>query len=84
LQHLLSEYFIKSIEVQYKHLNKNGLIIHSLWYGSGEESFEGLLNIYYTEKDVREILGDKFEVIVLERYTEMEKDDSLYVIARVK
>lgn len=61
-----------------------GIIIHSLWYGSGEESFEGMLNIYYTEKDVKELLEDHFEILDLKRYTEMDKDDSLYVIARVK
>ena len=84
LQHVTKEGMIKSISQQYKHLNKNGIIIHSLWYGSGEESFDGMLNIYYTEKDVKEFLGDQFEILELERYTEMDKNDSLYFIARVK
>lgn len=84
LPHLSSEDVIKSLEVQHKHLNQNGIIIHSLWYGSGEDSIEGFLNIYYTDKEVKELVESKFEILEIERYTEIEENDSLYFIARVK
>jgi ribosomal protein S18 acetylase RimI-like enzyme len=33
---------------------------------------------------IKKIIGDNYEVLEIKRYTEMEEDDSMYVILRLK
>lgn len=82
LHHLSKDEFKKSLKNQTEVLNNNGLLFHSLWYGDKEESFSGLRFVYYTENTIPEIIGLNLEVLEIKRYTEMEKDDSMYIILR--
>lgn len=81
LQHLSKEDMTASINKQLKCLNQDGMIIHTLWFGEGEESYNGLRFVYYNEEDVKSLLGKDFD-ITIKRYTEMDTDDSLLVIGR--
>jgi len=38
--------------------------------------------VYYTEETLQSLIGNEFKVIDIQRYTEMEADDSLYIVLR--
>ena len=87
LQHLTREDFIKSLKNQKSHLEKDGIIFMTLWHGEHQEELmlDGQLRFtYYEEKDIKEIAGDDFEVLTLERYTESEDMDSILVVLKAK
>lgn len=84
LYHLTEDELIKSFEQQWDILNKNGILFHSLWKGEGKETSHGLDFVYYTEEKLRKIISNKFEILEIESYEEMGKDDSLYIILRKK
>lgn len=84
LHHLTSEDLKKSLKKQSAVLKSNGLLFFSLWYGDKEESFSGLRFVYYTEETIKKIIGDKYKVLEIKQYSEMEKDDSMYIILRKK
>lgn len=65
-------------------LNPLGVLFHSFWYGNREEFLHGLRFRYYTEEMIRRIVEPRFEVLAVERYTEMEKDDSIYLVLRAR
>ena len=83
LQHLTKQQFIQSLDNQKSHLNAQGIIFFSLWYGEHIEElmFDGQLRFtYYTEKDIEDIVKDDFNILNLERYTESDDMDSLLVV----
>jgi SAM-dependent methyltransferase len=87
LYHLTREELRSSLRQQARVLNPGGVLFHSLWYGDGEQDMHGLHFVYYTEATFGELvdadeLGAEFEVIETARYTEMEQDDSFYVVLR--
>lgn len=85
LQHLTLEGFKKSLKSQKEHLKDGGILFATLWYGEYREEvfFEGELRFtYYTEKDIREIVGEEFLIEKLERYEELEAGDSLLMVLR--
>ncbi len=84
LQHLTVEDLKTSIQRQSQVLNEKGIIFHSFWYGDSEEDYDGLRFVYYTEEILKEIFGTSFQVILTSRYTEMEENDSVYIIGRKK
>jgi len=84
LHHLTKEDLIKSLQRQKEILNPNGIAFHSFWKGNKTENMEGLLFTYYEIEDLKKITEDDFEILAIETYTEMEKDDSIYVILRNK
>ena len=45
------------------------------------EEHHGLTFVYQTEGSIRSLMRELFTVIDIVVYTEMEKDDSLYVLA---
>ncbi len=81
LQHLSGQDMVKSLQKQYDLLEEGGLIFHTLWYGAGEESFNGLHFTYYDEKALESICQGLFSCTML-RYTEMDQDDSILLIGR--
>ena len=83
LHHLTNEQLEKSLLRQKEVLSKDGLIMHSFWRGDGVEEHHGLRFVYQTEASIREILGESFDSVNVVTYTEMEDDDSLYVLATV-
>lgn len=63
-------------------LKPGGYAFHSFWYGDEVEEVEVLLFHQHTKKSLRSTVEPYFEVLVLRRYTEMETDDSLFVILK--
>ena len=82
LIHLTREELKQSIKRQAAILESEGIICHSFWRGDKEENYNGLLSIYYTEKQLQKLFEDSFIIIKIEKYKEMEPLDSLYIIAR--
>ena len=83
LHHLTDEQLRKSLLRQKEALSRNGLVMHSFWRGDGVEEHHGLKFIYQTEDSIRAIFSDSFNSVNVSIYTEMEDDDSLYVLAAV-
>ena len=86
LQHLTVEEFIESLNNQGDHLNFDGVLIFTLWKGEHKESlmFDGDLRfIYYNEMVLNQIIPEQFQVQEMKTYTEMESDDSLFVVLRL-
>jgi cyclopropane fatty-acyl-phospholipid synthase-like methyltransferase len=84
LHHLVREDLERSIDRQKEVLTDGGVVAHSFWFGSGVEEHEGLLFTYYTESDLKDIFGDDFKILTMERYEELEPDDSVFVVLRKK
>ncbi len=82
LHHLTKPQLKESLQQQARALNSLGILLHSFWYGDKVEEFSGLRFIYYTEVSLSEVIGDEYEIIESERYTEMEVNDSFYVVLR--
>lgn len=82
LYHLTREQLRHSLEQQERVLRPGGLALHSFWYGDNEEEMHGLHFAYYNEEQLRAIAELHYEVVQIERYTEMETDDSLYILLR--
>jgi trans-aconitate methyltransferase len=82
LHHLPRLDLHRSFSRQSELLTAGGLLMHSFWYGDTEEEMDGLRFVYYTEDALLDIIGPGFEVVAIERYTEMENDDSFYVLLR--
>lgn len=82
LHHLDHEGLGASIKEQAARLNDQGIIFHSFWYGDGQEDYDGLRFVYYKEEALKVLFNDLFEVLLVERYTEMDEGDSLYIIGK--
>ena len=82
LQHLTKSEFIQSLKKQKELLNPNGILFHSLWQGDYEEFFGNLLFVYYTRENLTNIVRNDFDIIEMNFYTEMEEEDSLYMILK--
>jgi trans-aconitate methyltransferase len=80
LHHLTTAELTASLRQQAHVLNSKGILFHALWYGDKEEVYSGLRFIYYTEETLAKIVGDEYEILEATRYTEMEQDDSMYVV----
>lgn len=82
LHHLRKEDMHRSFSRQKAVLHNGGLLMHSFWFGSKEEALHGLHFAYYTEEELLKIIGPGFKVVAMERYQEMEADDSFYLLLR--
>ncbi len=84
LIHLSKQQCIESFQNQVNLLKHNGIAFHSFWRGKKEEEMHGLLFVYYEMEDIEEIVSPYFEILEMNIYTEMEKNDSIYVVLRRK
>ncbi len=83
LHHLTMEDFKKSLIEQHRVLDDKGKIFMTLWYGKYEEKIflNGEMRFtLYEEQDIENIISDSFNIISMERYTELEEKDSLLVV----
>jgi len=80
LQHLTKEELKKSLQRQKEVLNPNGIAFHAVWRGDKIEKKKGLLFMYYQIEGLKKIIGDDFDILDIQTFTEMEKDDSIYFI----
>ena len=84
LYHLTEEELLISLDRQWEILKQDGILFHSFWRGDKKEKSHGLDFIYYTEEKLRKMIDKKFEILEIDLYEEMEKDDSLYIILKKK
>jgi len=84
LHHLNKVDLKASLNNQLSNLNSNGILFHSFWYGNKKEEYSGLLFVYYTEKTILKMIGSGYEILDIQKYSEMGKDDSMYIILRKK
>ncbi|KAA3646556.1 MAG: class I SAM-dependent methyltransferase [Chloroflexi bacterium] len=84
LQHLSKKDLQRSFSRQKELLNKNGLLMHSFWFGENEEEMGGLRHVYYTEAELLKTIGPSFDTVALERYKEFEDGDSFYILLRLQ
>jgi len=80
LHHLKDAALRTSIKNQHRILNQNGVVCHSFWKGDKIEEMNGLLFNYHTEDELKELFADKFKIVLLETYQELEEDDSIFLI----
>lgn len=81
--HLTKEELADALELKAEHLNDEGMILMTLNYGDYREEYdEGLLNSYYTEFDISQLVPESLRIDLIDSYTEEEKEDSLLVILR--
>ena len=81
LIHLTEQELEASLHRQAEVLNSQGIVLHSLWYGDKpEEEFGGLRFVYYTETSFAKLVGSEYRILECVRYTEMERDDSIYFV----
>lgn len=85
LHHLPKTGCAQSFRKQRTLLKKNGLLFHSFWYGDKTELMQGLRFTYYTESSLKRVIGKGFEIVLMQKYTEMsKKNDSIFVLLRKK
>jgi len=82
LHHLSQEELQSSIQQQYARLNKHGIVLHTFWHGDKTETIKGMLFNYYTEVQLSKIFEPLFKILQIERYTELEEQDSTVLIAK--
>lgn len=81
LMHLQRDDMIQSLKRQTALLNTGGQLIHSVWQGDRVEEFDGLYFQYYTEETLETVCSEAGLLKVeIGRYTEEEKEDSLWLI----
>jgi len=84
LHHLTTDELKTSLKKQKEILNPGGILFHSFWKGDKTEKMEGLLFVYYEKEFLKKLFEPDFEILALEGYTELEKDDSIYAVLRRK
>jgi len=82
LHHLTTSDLKASFVRQRELLNSGGLSMHSFWYGDREEEMDGLHFVYYTEEKLLDLISPGYEIVLVERYKEMEDGDSFYILLR--
>lgn len=82
LHHFSDDELRLSFAAQAKCLNDGGLVFHSFWYGDKMEEIMDMRFYYRQPKQLSVLLGDNFKMIESAIYTEMEKDDSFWVLAQ--
>ncbi len=82
LHHLTKTDLKKSFARQKELLNQNGIAFHCFWSGNKVEKKRGLLWVYYEINTLKKIIGNNFEILEIKAITEMEKNDSIYVVLK--
>jgi len=80
LPHLSKEELERSLRKQVGVLNDGGILFHTFWHGDRQEVFSGLRFVYYTQASFSRIVGREYKIVEWKRYTEVEEDDSFYVV----
>ncbi len=82
LHHLAKDELRESFARQKRTLTQRGLLLHSFWYGSKTEEHHGLKFVFYTEQEPKDLVKNDFEILELQRYTEIEESDSICLLLR--
>ena len=62
----------RSFQRQLEILAEDGIALHSLWHGEGEEEIQGLRFMYYSIAQVQKIVPSGFKILEVTRYKEIE------------
>jgi len=84
LYHLTKDQLKESFVKQSALLSKGGILFHTFWYGDQEENQSGLQMVYYTHETLSLLIGDEFEELEFQMYSEMQENDSFYLVLRKK
>jgi cyclopropane fatty-acyl-phospholipid synthase-like methyltransferase len=84
LHHLTKIELKESLKRQRYLLTPRGLIFHSFWEGDRIEEMHGLRFVYYRKDVLAEIFEECYDLLEIETYTEIEENDSIYVVAMEK
>ncbi|MGL1901055.1 MAG: class I SAM-dependent methyltransferase [Fibrobacterales bacterium] len=84
LHHLKQHELMKSFDNQSKVLNSGGVICHSFWKGSHDEHMHGLYFNYHTPEEIEELLSNKYRILEVTAFSEMDDNDSFFIIAQKK
>ncbi|RKF17409.1 class I SAM-dependent methyltransferase [Alginatibacterium sediminis] len=84
LHHLSQTQLQHSLQQQSKILDSKGLIAHSFWLGDEDQHMHGMLFSYYKIEQLRAVISENFEILSVWKYSEFERDDSAFIIARKK
>jgi hypothetical protein len=82
LYHLTRDEMRQSLARQTVVVKDGGIAFHTLWIGEGDDEMDGLRFVYYTEETVADLVGPAWEILLTQRYAEMDPDDSLIVVLR--
>ncbi len=84
LIHLTDEALKASFKNQAARLTTDGLVFHTFWYGTDQNHFHGLLFNNHTPEEIVRISAPWFSPVRDVRYTEMDPDDSFYIVLKKK
>jgi len=84
LHHLARDDLRLSFKNQCGVLNEGGLLFHSFWIGDKEEMMYSLRFVYYDPVKLLESVIEDYTLIEMSSYTEMEDNDSFYLVLRKK
>jgi trans-aconitate methyltransferase len=82
LHHFAKNDLKQSVKSQLNTLEDGGIVFHTFWSGDKEENLHGMRFTYYNEQHLKKIFEQDYEILELSSYTEMEENDSIYVIAK--
>ena len=82
LHHIRKTELEESFKNQLRILSIDGLVFHTFWLGDKEENHHGLRCIYYTPDNLMKLIPKNFEVLKIEKYKELEENNSFYIILR--
>jgi len=84
LHHLSKNDLKVSLTRQKPLLNKNGILFHTFWSGNNEATYHDLKFIRYEMYYLEKIVQKHYEVIEIDTYGELLKNDSIYLILKTK
>ncbi len=84
LIHLTDAELKASFKSQAEHLNTGGLVFHTFWFGQDQKHYHGLLFNNHTPEEIIQFAGRWFAPVRDVRYTEMDPDDSFYIVLAKK
>jgi len=84
LIHLSNDALKTSFKNQAARLNDNGMVFHTFFWGHDEEHHHGLFFNQHTPETVIEAAKNWFTPVCSVRYTEIEPDDSFYIVLKKK
>ncbi len=82
LYHLTRDELLASFDRQARVLARGGIALHSFWHGDEEGEHQGLRFAYYSEDTLKALIGPSFDILETRQYTEIESDDSFYIVLR--
>ncbi len=71
-----------SFQQQLQCINPKGILLHSFWFGEGEMEHGGIKYNNYNFESIKKQISNNLEILELEMYSEMEEDDSFYIVLR--